>query len=177
MADSVDKVDKTEQSEYLVFFLENVRYALPVERVEEVLEIDRITRVPRAPEMLRGIVNVRGRVVPVMDMHARFGISSIQGPKEAAESRYIVVTIRLGDEHVSLAATTDGVDGVIALDKRQIDPPPRVGAGGMAAGAGEAVAGICRADENIILVLDPDEILTAEYLSAAYDHLRAAGEA
>ena len=189
--------DKTEQSEYLVFFLGNVRYALPVGRVEEVLEIDRITRVPRAPEMLRGIVNVRGRVVPVMDLHSRFDVS--EGPvseeadsqnavsedadpahdsagNTARESRYIVVTVRLGDEDVSLAATTDGVEGVVAIDPDQIDPPPKVGAGSGAGEAGEAVAGICRADEGILLILDPDRILTADYLAAAYNNLRATGE-
>lgn len=160
-----------DRSQFLTFRLAEVRYALPVGRVEEVLENQRVTRVPRAPEVFRGIVNVRGRVIPVMDLRRRFDLDAVEID---SETRFIVMTVHMTDEEISIAAIADAVEGVVAIDPASIDPPPKIGSSssvGLQA-AGEAVSGISKADDSILLILDPDKVLTLEYLHAGYEELR-----
>ena len=110
---------------YLAFDLGGQCYAIEVSRVEVVLETTPITRVPKAAEHLRGVINYRGAVIPVLDLGVRFGIGlSPAGPGTSI----IVLSIRYGHEEITIGVLAQGVREVIDLDAAQIERPPQLGA-------------------------------------------------
>lgn len=151
---------------YLTFGVGSERYAIPVTKVEEVLELQPITKVPRCPVFLLGIVNVRGRLIPVMDMRLRLGLAAAEA---GVETRIVVMTMQYGEEELSVGALTDQVHGVVDIEAEQIEAPPRFAGGREDVG----LSGTARMDDGIFLLLDVDRILSPEYLDAEFNALQA----
>lgn len=151
---------------YLTFSIAGERYGIPVTKVEEVLEHQPITTVPRCPVFLLGIVNVRGRLIPVMDMRLRLGLEEAE---VTVETRIVVMTLRYGEEELSVGALTDQVHGVVDIEAEEIEAPPRFAGGQENIG----LSGTARMEEGIFLLLDVDRLLTPEYLNAEFDALQA----
>ncbi|HOX12262.1 MAG TPA: chemotaxis protein CheW, partial [Spirochaetales bacterium] len=96
--------------EYLCFFLGQEQYAVNVSRVEVVLEMQNVTRVPKAPPHMRGVINHRGSVVPVVDLRMRFGM----GPSKLAEGTSIIILqIEYGGDLLTVGVLADGVREVV----------------------------------------------------------------
>jgi purine-binding chemotaxis protein CheW len=163
---------------YLVFRLGEEHYAAPVTDVEEVLEPQSITVVPRCPAYLLGIINVRGSLIPVMDLRKRFGVGAVGGAPEAsgaanAEARaaagghIVVFRMQHGEERIQMGVVVDGVEGVVDLDEGSLEPPPRVGA----ELDGSVIQGMARHGERILLVVEADALLSKEQLDADFDRL------
>jgi purine-binding chemotaxis protein CheW len=151
---------------YLVFRLDGEPFSVPVRRVEEVLEYEEPTCIPRAPEYLLGIVNVRGRLIPVLDLRRRFELPPAE---TTVNSRYIVLSLDWEGETVPLGVLADAVEGVIEIDEETIADPPAFGARG-----GSFLRGTTRHNDAIYMVLEVDSILTAARLHedfAALAHL------
>jgi purine-binding chemotaxis protein CheW len=141
----------TEENRYLVFKLDSELYAIDVRRVEVVLEYTPITRVPRSTDYLRGVINHRGSVVPVVDLKCRFGM----GFTDALETRSIIVMqIDSDGKRTVIGALADGVEEVIDLDPIQIDAPPRLG-GNLKT---EFILGLGKKDGSFIILLDIDAV-------------------
>ncbi|NBC29269.1 MAG: chemotaxis protein CheW, partial [Spirochaetes bacterium] len=116
MADE-DAAVSTTAEKYLTFSVGDERYGVKVTQVEEVLEYQRITRVPRCPAFLLGVINVRGRLIPVMDMRLRLGLEQSE---VAVETRIVVMTVAYGDEELSIGALVDSVHGVVDIEADRI---------------------------------------------------------
>ena len=114
----------TETSLYLTFRLGDEVFALDVYKVREVLDLTTITKVPRAPEFMRGVINVRGSVVPVVDMRTKFGLAQIEATQE---TRTIVMELSIDGEVAVLGALADSVHEVLEMEPGQIEPPPKIG--------------------------------------------------
>ena len=164
-------------STHLVFHMGGEHYAAAVTEVEEVLEWQKITVVPRTPRYLIGIINIRGTLIPVMDLRKRFGIED-EEPSEASgqsaeddEDRHIlVVRILHGEERIQLGIVVDSVEGVVDLDSSTLEPPPRVGRS-----IDESViSGVARHGDRILLVVEPERLLPKDQLDADYDALEVA---
>ena len=166
MADE-DAAVSTTAEKYLTFSVGNERYGVKVTQVEEVLEHQRITRVPRCPAFLLGVINVRGRLIPVMDMRLRLGLEQSE---VAVETRIVVMTVLYGDEELSIGALVDGVHGVVDIEADRIEPPPRVGSSAEDIG----LSGTARTDEAIFLLLDVNRLITPEYLELEFERLDSA---
>jgi purine-binding chemotaxis protein CheW len=151
---------------HLLFRLAGENYAAPVTEVEEVLEWQPVTTVPRCPAYLLGIINVRGTLIPVLDLRRRFGIEAgtVDG---TGESRILVIGMGFGEARIQMGLVVDAVEGVVDIDSEAVEPPPAVGGHGGA----EAVRGVVRHGERILLVVDPDAILPRDTLDADYDAL------
>ena len=149
-----------EISQYLTFKLEEDLYALNVEGVREVLELElnHITKIPRTPESLRGVINVRGSVVPVIDMRIKF---NMEKQETTIDTCIIVIETSLNGKLTVLGILADSVQEVIDLEPDQIEAAPEIGNQLRT----EFIAGIGKRDDSFIIILKIDEILTADELS------------
>lgn len=135
----------------VVFQLGNEEYAITVERVREVVKADRITRVPGAPSYVRGIINLRGRVVPVIDLRQRLGL----GAATLERPRIMVVE----DGPALVGMLVDRASEVLRIRPGQLQPPDEVLQGDQNSRFVEAVANL---DGRLIVVLRPGELLARE---------------
>lgn len=145
----------TETTQYLTFLLDREVFAVDISKVREVLDVAPITRVPGTPEYLRGIVNLRGSVVPVADIRLKFGMPK---GEQTVHSRIIVLETAWDSDPVVLGALVDSVQSVLDLDRGQIEAPPRIGTRIRK----EFIKGMGRHDEKFIVILDIDKVFSCE---------------
>src|SRR5512143_3853910 len=128
-------------AQYLTFRLGEEVFALDIAQVREVLDYPGITRVPRVPEFMRGVINLRGSVVPVVDLRLRFGMGVTE---RTVNTCVIIAEVEVRGERTLLGALADSVQEVVDLEPGQIDPPPRLG-GSVSA---EFIRGMGKRDEG-----------------------------
>ena len=155
MSETVSKTNK-----YLTFTLGDEYYAIDVSKVKEVLELQQITRVPKTPDFMRGVINVRGGVVPVLDFRKKFDMESIEA---TVDTCIIVLEVKLNEEQIILGAIADSVEEVYEIPPDQIEPPPKIGTKLDA----DFIEGMGRYGDNFIIILNIDKIFTAEEITAA----------
>lgn len=152
------ETDITQVSQYLTFKLGEEVFALDVSQVREVLDLSPITRVPKAPEFMRGVINVRGSVVPVVDLRLKFGLPKTEN---TVDTRIVVMEIDLDGETTVLGALADSVDEVIELEPDRIEDPPRIGSRWRT----EFIRGIGKRDDTFVILLDIDRIFSTDELA------------
>src|SRR5512134_3171453 len=141
--------------QYLTFRLGEEVFALEIAQVREVLDFTQITRVPRMPEFMRGVINLRGSVVPVVDLRLKFGMSATE---QTVNTCIIIVEVAIEGETTLLGALADSVQEVVDLEASQIEPPPRMGASIHA----EFIRGMGKRDERFVIILDVDRVFSAQ---------------
>jgi len=152
---SVPGISETKQ--YLTFNLGGEPFALEVAHVREILELTNITKVPRTPESMRGVINLRGSVVPVIDMRLKFGLPNLEA---TVDTCIIVVEASLEGDSVILGALVDSVQEVFELEPGMIEPAPKIGSGIRT----EFIKGIGKRDSKFIMILDMEKTFSAEEL-------------
>ena len=145
--------------QYLTFDLADEQYAVDVAKVTSVLEMTQITKVPKTPEFMRGVINLRGSVVPVIDLRLKFGMSQTE---QTQDTSIIVMEIELDGETVVIGALADSVHEVIEMDKNQIEDAPKFGTKLDT----EFIKGIGKKDEGFLIILDIDKVFTSDEISA-----------
>src|SRR5579872_2811311 len=144
----------TEMRQYLTFKLGEEIFALDVAKVREVLDFTTVTRVPRTPEFMRGVINLRGSVVPVVDLRLTFGMSRTE---KTVNTCIVVVEVSLDGDSVIVGALADSVEEVIDLEPDQIEAPPTIGASVKT----EFIQGIGKRDAGFLIILDIDRVFCA----------------
>jgi purine-binding chemotaxis protein CheW len=147
----------TETSLYLTFKLEDEVFAIYVSQVREVLDLSPITKVPRTADFIRGMINVRGSIVPVVDLRLKFGLPPTEN---TLYTRVVVMEISMDGEKVVLGALADSVHDVIDIDPDQIEPPPSIGTRRRS----EFIKGIGKVNDQFIIILDIDKVFSADEL-------------
>ena len=159
----MDNEINTGTSQYLTFSLDREKYAFEVFQVREVLELVNITRVPKMPIYMLGVINLRGSVVPVVDLRLKFDLNV---SKETLDSSIIILEVELDDgEEILLGAFVDSVHAVIDLDNSQIVPAPRIGIKLDT----EFIQGMGKIDENFIIILNINKIFSKEEILSLGD--------
>lgn len=148
--------------QYLTFTLGNEIFALDIARVREVLELTTISDIPRTPKYMRGVINLRGHAVPVMDMRMKLGMNMVQ---DTVDTCIIIMEVAFGDEDVVLGALVDSVREVFEMSENEIEPAPRMGAAINA----EYIMGMGRQEDQFIIIVDVDSIFSQAELQAAAD--------
>lgn len=148
----------TEVRQYLTFILEDELFAVDVIKVREVLDYTNITKIPRTPDYMRGVINLRGSVVPVLDLRLKFGMSKTEN---TINTCIIVMEVVTDTETIILGALADSVQEVFELEPDQIEPTPRIGTRFNA----EFLKGMGKRDDKFLMILDIDKIFTFEELS------------
>jgi purine-binding chemotaxis protein CheW len=150
----------SEQSQYLGFHIAGEEYAIGILRVREILEYDTVTRVPTTPPSIRGVINLRGSVVPVVDLAVKLGLAESVVTKRSC---VVVVEIVLEGERTVMGLLADAVSQVIDLPAAEIEPPPPFGTRIRV----ECLLGMGRAGKKFVLLLDIDRILSTDDVAAA----------
>jgi len=146
-----------ETTQYLAFRLENEVFAFDISKVREVLEFDSITKVPQTPDMMKGVINLRGAVVPVIDMRIKFGMSETE---KTVNTVIIIIEIDLDGDSTMIGALVDSVQEVIDLDSEHIEPPPKIGTKLNT----EFIKGMGKQENQFLIILDIEKIFSSEEL-------------
>lgn len=144
-----------ETNQYLTFKLDEEVFALDIRKVREVLEYTSVTKVPQTPAFMRGVINLRGGVVPVVDMRLKFGMEQTEN---TVNTCIIISEILIDEESTILGALADSVQEVIELEPTQIEPAPRMGTRLKT----EFIKGMGKRDGEFIMILDIDKVFSAE---------------
>jgi purine-binding chemotaxis protein CheW len=153
---SVSEITETRQ--YLTFKLGNEIFATDVAKVREVLDLTTITKIPRTPDFMAGVINLRGSVVPVVDLRLCLEMSKTESTRNTC---IVVVEVLLENESTVIGALTDSVEEVIDLEPEQIQPAPRIGAQIRT----DFIKGMGKRDAQFIMILDIDRVFSAEELA------------
>ena len=154
---SVSEISETRQ--YLTFKLSDEIFAIDVAKVREVLDFTTITKVPRTPEFMSGVINLRGNVVPVVDLRLCFEMSKTE---KTVNTCIIVVEVLLEGESAVIGALADSVEEVIDLEPEQIQPAPKIGTQIRT----DFIKGMGKRDAQFVMILDIDRVFSAEELSS-----------
>lgn len=157
---SSDGIMETDQ--YLTFKLDNEIYALNISHVREVLDYTKITRVPRMPEFMCGVINLRGGVVPVVDLRIKFGMAE---KEKTVDTCIIIIEITIGEEQTLLGIMADSVQEVMNLEPDQIQPPPKIGTRLKT----EFIRGMGKKNDEFIIILECDKVFSSEELVVVQD--------
>jgi purine-binding chemotaxis protein CheW len=147
---------------YLTFRLGEEIFAASVGKVLEILEIPRITRVPRAPSFMRGVVNLRGNVLPVIDTRNKFGLPET---KDTIETCIIVMSLIDQGQELVTGAVVDSVQEVIDIDPKDVQPAPLVSAKWRT----EFIQGMVKLNDRFIIILDIDRIFSSNEVALLKD--------
>jgi purine-binding chemotaxis protein CheW len=154
---SVNEITDTRQ--YLTFRLGDEVFATDVAKVREVLDFTTITKIPRTPEFMSGVINLRGNVVPVVDLRLCFEMSKTE---KTVNTCIVVVEMLVDGESSVIGALADSVEEVIDLEPENIQPPPRIGVKIRT----DFIKGMGKRDAQLIMILDIDRVFSAEEISA-----------
>jgi purine-binding chemotaxis protein CheW len=149
----------TETRQYLTFKLGDEVFATDVAKVREVLDFTTITKIPRTPDFMSGVINLRGNVVPVVDLRLCFEMSKTE---KTVNTCVVVVEMLLDGEPTVIGALADSVEEVIDLEPEHIEPAPKIGTQIRT----DFIKGMGKRDSQFIMILDIDRIFSAEELSA-----------
>lgn len=148
----------TEFRQYLTFKLADEIFAVDVAKVREILEFTSITKVPQTPDFMRGVINLRGSVVPVMDMRLKFGMPETE---KTVNTCIIVVEVNHEGETIVIGALADSVQEVFELEPEQIEPAPRIGTKLNT----DFILGMGKHGGQFIMILDIDRTFTGEEIA------------
>ena len=150
---------RDENHQYLTFKLDEEVFALGIDKVREVLDYTSVTKVPQTPDFMRGVINLRGSVVPVIDMRLKFGMAKTD---TTVNTCIIIVEINLDGETAILGALADSVQEVLDLEPHQIEPAPKIGTKLRT----EFIKGMGKRNEQFIIILDIDRVFSSGELAA-----------
>ena len=151
---------------YMTFQIAQEEYGLEILKVREIIGLMEITRVPRTREFIRGVINLRGKVIPVVDLRLKFGMAACQPTEQTV---IIVVQYTLDTRPLTMGILVDQVLEVLNIDGAHIEPPPALGS---AALDSEFILGVGKHEKRIVFLLDIAKVLSSE---EARDVARAAG--
>jgi len=149
---STEEAQKDDRLLQLVTFtIANEEFGVEILKVQEIIRTLDITRVPRVPAFVEGVINLRGKVIPIIDMRRRFGIESIEHGKD---TRIIVIEIN----HMVVGFVVDAVSEVLRIPASTVEPPPSIVAGIDS----EYISGVGKLNDRLLLMIDLDKLLSQE---------------
>lgn len=158
---------QTSMNQYLTFTLAGEQYAVEVGKVKEVLEYTSVTKVPRTLEFMRGVINLRGSVVPVIDLRLKFDLGETE---KTIDTSIIVMEVEISGETVVLGTLADSVQEVIGMDSSQIEPAPSIGTSIKT----DFIEGIGKQEDQFIMILNIDAVFSEAEISAVAEHAEPA---
>ena len=154
---------REETREVLVFVLGKEEYGVDILKVQEIRGYDKVTPIPSAPEYLKGVVNLRGVIVPVIDMRVKFKLAEVR-----YDTFTVVVILRIAGRVIGLVV--DGVSDVVRLTESEVKAAPQLGS----VVDGSFIAGLATQGERMVLLLDIEKLLSSGELNLLRERLEAA---
>ncbi|OWY29452.1 chemotaxis protein CheW [Herbaspirillum robiniae] len=151
--------EAVESRQFLTFLVGTESFAMPIGSIREIIEFGGLTEVPLMPSFLRGVINLRGSVVPVIDLSVRFG----RAPTVIAKRTCIIIMeLQQDDQQLLLGVMVDAVSAVLSLETDRIEPRPSFGAGIRA----DFIEGMININERFVVVLDVPRVLSVDELAS-----------
>ena len=158
----MSEAEATGTQQFLTFKLGEEIFAVEVSKVREILDGSTITKVPQTPEFMRGVINLRGGVVPVIDLRLKLGMTRTEN---TVNTCIIVEEITVGEDTVILGTLADSVQEVFDLDGAQIEPAPRIGTRLNT----EFLKGMVKHGDGFIMILDIDKVFSADEIESVQE--------
>jgi purine-binding chemotaxis protein CheW len=146
-----DENEDTQEDKFLTFVLADEEYGIEIRYVTEIIGMQKITEVPDVPPYIRGVINLRGKVIPVMDVRLRFGL-----PERPYDDRTCIVVINVAEQAVGLIV--DRVSEVLDIPKSEIEPPPQVKKGS----GSRFIEGLGKVGDTVKILLNAEKLLFDE---------------
>lgn len=167
-----EQISGSEHQQYLTFRLGDETFALPILSIKEILEYPALTTVPLMANCVRGVLNLRGSVVPVVDLAVRFGRQP--GP-QTRRTCVVIIEVRADDEWMDVGIVVDAVNQVIDIPASEVEPPPSFGARLRA----DFIKGMGKVDGGFVVILDGGQVLSVDEIArlgvdSGVDAVRAA---
>ncbi|MCD4833594.1 MAG: chemotaxis protein CheW [Bacteroidales bacterium] len=140
---------------YLSFKLGEETFASNVSKVLNILEMMKITKVPKSPSYMKGVINLRGAVLPLVDTRLKFGMTQTE---ITTNTCILVLDVKVNGESINISAMVDSVQEVIELEESDIQPPPNIGSKYKS----EFIYGMIKVDEKFIMLLDMDKVFSTD---------------
>ncbi|MGZ4959824.1 MAG: chemotaxis protein CheW [Methylomonas sp.] len=144
-----------EAQQYLTFMLSGETYAISILRIKEIIQYGQLTEVPRMPDFIRGVINLRGAVVPVIDLSARFGKASTAIGRRNC---IIIIEVAVGEESQSVGVMVDAVNAVLEIPAGEIEPAPSFGTNIRA----DFIAGMGKINGKFVIILNIQHVLSMD---------------
>jgi len=151
----VNQVRVLEGGKFLTFLMANEKYGLEILKVREIMGMMDVTTVPTTPAFVRGVINLRGKVIPVVDLRLKFGL---EAKEDTQRTCIIVVHLTHTAQEMTMGIIVDEVSDVLDIDQNQIEPPPSFGANIRT----DFILGMGKVDQKVMTMLDIDRVLTEQ---------------
>lgn len=149
---------EVQEGKYLTFVLGHEEYGIPIQKVKEIIGMMEITNIPKSPGFIKGVINLRGKIIPIMDLRLKFGLEK----KEYTERTcIIVVEVIIEKTKRQMGIVVDTVSEVVNVQKGEIEPPPEYGNHSSV----EFLTGLGKVKGKVILLLEIEKILNTEEAS------------
>ncbi|MBF0415726.1 MAG: chemotaxis protein CheW [Magnetococcales bacterium] len=148
----------TVSTQFLTFHLDKEVYAIEISKIKEVLEWTSLTKIPRTPDFMCGVINLRGSVVPVVDLRLKFGMAKSE---RTVNTCIIIIDVVQEEVTTVIGAMADSVKEVMELDPEHIDPAPKIGTGMRT----DFMRGMGKQGDHFVILLDTDKIFSSSELS------------
>ena len=152
---SIGPIMQAKAGKHLTFKLAEEEYGLGILKVQEIIGMMSVTRVPKMPEFIRGVINLRGKVIPVLDLRLKFGMESRD---DTDRTCIIVVQLSSSGQDMTMGIIVDEVSEVLDISAEQIEPPPSFGA----ALDTECLLGIGKIDKKVVMMLDIEKVIAGQ---------------
>ncbi len=147
-----------EELQLVVFKLAREEYGVDIAQVREIVRMQEITEVPQAPDFVEGIVNLRGQIIPIVDLRKRFGLYS---EEEVSKDAKRIVVVNINGQLIGILV--DGVSEILRIPTSQIEPPPPIVASGISA---EYLRGVGKVNGRLVIILDLNKIFSTEEIDS-----------
>jgi len=154
--------DITNISQYLTFMLSDERFAIDIMQVQEVLEYSKITKIPGTPNFIKGVINVRGYMVTVIDLKEKFLDREIE---KSVDTCIIIIDANIAGESVTIGVLVDSVNEVVDFDPEIIELPPKIGTSIKT----KFIRGIAKIENSFIILLNIEKVFNEDELSLITD--------
>lgn len=156
---NVHAAAEQDQHQYLTFMLGGETYAMGILAIKEIIEYGNLTEVPRMPQFIRGVINLRGAVVPVIDLSSRFGK---QATNVTRRTCIVIIEVATGNETQDVGVMVDAVNAVLEIPPQEIEPPPTFGANIRA----DFISGMGKVNGKFVIILNIQHVLSVDEMGA-----------
>jgi len=163
-----NRVRTLEGRKFLTFLMANEKYGLEILKVREIIGMMDVTPVPTTPAFVRGVINLRGKVIPVVDLRLKFGMEAKQ---DTPRTCIIVVQLARAAQEMIMGIIVDEVSEVLDIDQDQIEPPPSFGADIRT----DFILGMGKVNERVVTMLDIDRVLSEREIVLVEDSVEKKG--
>ena len=163
------KTNEKAAKSYLTFKLGEEQFGVHVSQVLNILEMASITKVPKSPDYLKGVINLRGKVLPVIDARIKFGMEETEYTNNTC---IIVMDLELEGNTINIGTIVDGVLSVVEINESEVEPPPSIGSKFKS----EFIYGMAKVEEEFVMLVDMQKVITTDEMTEISNKSKAETE-